>query len=153
MNSNDLNDFPQIDVTEIRGKITFGLYQINQGLGYLAERFDTNGNYEIRINKNVELDKDGTHLLLSSFQSRHCNRKHYGVYIKYKSYLNDVEAIVAWICTCLSGKRTCGCCSHVAGLIYYLSYGKHQEDSIKVPGKFLNKLLISHRLSDDELDI
>ena len=64
MNSNDLNDFPQIDVTEIRGKITFGWYQINQGLGYLAEHFDTNGNYEIRINKNVELDKDGTRLFL-----------------------------------------------------------------------------------------
>ena len=153
LNSIDLNDFPQFDVTEIRRKITFGWYQINQGLGYLAEHFDTNGNYEIRINKNVELDKDGTRLLLSSFQSRHCNRKHYDVYIKYKPHLNDVEAIVAWICTCLSGKRTCGCCSHVAGLIYYLSYGKHQEDPIKVPGKFLNKLLISHRLSDDELDI
>ena len=50
----ELKDFPQLTAETIRKKITFGWYQISQGISYLAEHFDRNGDYEVRItNKNV----------------------------------------------------------------------------------------------------
>jgi hypothetical protein len=37
----------------------------------------------------------------------------------------------------------------VAALIYYLAFGKNQENPVKVPGGSLNNLLIS---TDDEIN-
>ena len=52
MDESELIDFPKLSVEEIRKKITFGWYQINQTLGYLAEQFDKIGDIEIKIGKN-----------------------------------------------------------------------------------------------------
>jgi hypothetical protein len=40
LNANNLNDFPRIELQSIKTYITFGWYQLKQGLGYLAEHFE-----------------------------------------------------------------------------------------------------------------
>ena len=47
----EVEDFPKMTADDIKKKITFGWYQINQALSYLAEHFDQNGDLEIRIEK------------------------------------------------------------------------------------------------------
>ena len=59
------------------------------------------------------------------------------------------------ICSCLSGARTCWCCSHVASLIYYLSYARYLLESLKKPGISLDNLLVclkKDEFSEDEID-
>ena len=63
------------------------------------------------------------------------------------------ETISKWICSCMSGTRTCGCCSHVASFIYYLSYARYLPEPLKKPGDSLNRVLLSLKkdeFSEDE---
>jgi hypothetical protein len=62
---------------------------------------------------------------MSELTSRHINNKKYHTYITYAPNTNHPDAIKDWICTCKTGKRTVGCCSHTASLIYYLSNVRH----------------------------
>ena len=93
MDSNDLTVFPHIDVLDIRKRITFGWYQINQGLGYIAEHLNSNGNYEIRINKDLNSGVNGLNVVYCCFQSRHSNSKKYDVFIHYTPGVNDYSTI------------------------------------------------------------
>ena len=40
----------------------------------------------------------------------------------------------------MSGRKTIGCCVHVATVIYYLSFAKYHE--IKMPAEFLNSVFV-----------
>ena len=56
------------------------------------------------------------------------------------------------------GQRTVGCCSHVATLIFYLSYSRHFDFNLKgsKPANFLNSILVKigsdSEYSDDILE-
>ena len=148
LDTSTLNDFPKLPIEDIRKKITFGWYQINQALSYLAEHFDKNGDIEIRIEKKIE-HEDNCKIIASNFFSRHSNNCEYMTVVKYMPN----ESILNWRCSCLSGLRTCGCCSHVASLIYYLSYARYLDEPLKSPGSSLNTLLVSLKkdeFSEDE---
>ena len=151
LESDDLNDFPKMDPNEIRKKITFGWYQINQCLGYIAKHLDEKGDFEFHIEKST--DKEGSLKVVSSkFFSRHSNNYEYSVYVKYMPNAKNSE-YMSWVCSCMSGLRTCGCCSHVASFIYYLSFARFQSDPLKKPGCSLDRVLISlnkDEFSDDD---
>ena len=57
--------------------------------------------------------------------TRHASNTEYTVLIKYTPNIERPTSIKAWGCTCHSGLRTVGCCSHVASIICFLSYAKH----------------------------
>ena len=42
----------------------------------------------------------------------------------------------------MSGQKTTGCCSHVAAVIYYLSYFKFRAPGLLLRGEYLNKIPI-----------
>jgi hypothetical protein len=73
--------------------------------------------------------------------NRHINSETYSVFIRFKINVNSVDGIVAYICSCLSGSRTCGTCSNVAAILYYLCYAKFLNEPLKKPGFMLNKFL------------
>ncbi|CAF1581012.1 unnamed protein product [Didymodactylos carnosus] len=37
------------------------------------------------------------------------------------------QPIKSWYCQCPAGERTCGCCAHVACVIWYLAYARHHQ--------------------------
>ena len=81
LESYNLNDFPKMDPNEFRKKITFGWYQINQCLGYIAEHLDEKGDFEFHIENSI--DKEGSLNVVScKFFSRHSNNYEYSVYVK-----------------------------------------------------------------------
>jgi len=151
IDSVELTDFPKLSVEFIRKKITFGWYQINQALSYLAEQFDKNGDIEIRIEKSI-CDKTDFKIISSNFYSRHSNNIEYFTVLKY---IPD-EMITKWICLRLSGTRTCGCCSHIASLINYLSYARFLSEPLRKPGASLNHVLLTLKKDefseDEEID-
>ncbi len=141
----DLVDFPKLDVSTIRKFITFGSYQIDISYSYISEHLKKNGKYLIKVDQNNINDGDFK-ILTSEKQSRHSNATRYKVFIKYKPNDNSSNSITSWACSCFSGSRTVGCCSHVAALICYFSFAKYL-DKIPNPGSSLDDILIR---SDDE---
>ena len=69
---------------------------------------------------------------MAKIQSRHINRIEYQIVIEYVPHSTNADD-VSWRCTCKNGKRTMGCCSHITCIIYFLSYGKYQNE-LKQPG-------------------
>ncbi len=53
------------------------------------------------------------------------NQTKYNTCVTYRNNVKNIDGIQEWMCTCKSGKRTVGCCSHVASVIYYLSNGRY----------------------------
>ena len=112
------------------------MHQLKQSLSYLNDL----ENIKVFEDKKNVLDPNVT-LIPTRVQSRHSNAKTYNTYVTYKSNNNSLDAIDSWFCTCKSGKRTVGCCWHVATKIYKLSLGKNQN-SAKM-AKLLAKISIS----------
>ena len=124
---------------EIRKKITFGWYQINQCLGYIGEDFNEKGNLEFHIEKSI--NNDGrSNVVSSKFFSRHSIINVYSV--KYMPNATNAEKM-SWVCSCMSGLRSCGCFSHVVSFIYYVSFARFQTDPLKKPGSSLDRVLVS----------
>ena len=117
-----IKNFPNLDFNTIKNNITLGSYQLKQSLSYLNDL----ENIEVFEDKNNVLDPNVT-LIRTRVQSRHSNAKTYNTYVTYKPNNNSLDAIDSWFCTCKSGKRTVGCCSHVATMIYKLSLGKNRN--------------------------
>ena len=140
LNGSVLDDFPKIDIKVIIQFITFGEYQIKQSHGYLAEHFKKNGKYLIKVTS--ILNEKEHKVLLALIQSRHKNSTKYIVFISYVPYSTDPDSINGWACNCHSGLRTVGCCSHIACLIYFLSYAKYLNKPLVNPGKRLNNFLV-----------
>ena len=148
----ELNDFPKIELESIIKKITFGKYQITQGETYLGEHSNVNkGKILIKINRNIT-QIDSIKTISAEIQSRHKNRTRHKIYIKYRPNENTSDGITGWVCSCKVGLRTVGCCSHIAGIIYYLSYLKSSELPIPMPGKTLNNFLVIPTIESDDYE-
>ena len=109
-------DFPKM-TEELRG-LTLGVYQIKLAKLYTQEHLDEEWSYQMYFNQ------DEPSLLCAKIQSRHTSSKQYKIYIYY------IECgLQAWYCTCTcrSGTRVVGMCSHCSSVIWYLSYARHQD--------------------------
>ena len=80
---------------------------------------------------NLQLVKDATNILKVQVQSRHIFRKLYRCFVEYKPNSIGVSGIQRYACECANGRRTVGCCSHIAAVVYYLS---HVRYSLKIVG-------------------
>ncbi len=128
INSSSLPAFPKLSLKELINNITYGPYQLKQASCYINETF-SNPEYpgiELYQDKNNIFDQY-TMLLRSKVYSRHKSNKIYNSYITHATNKIDYTAIPDWIRTCKSGKRTVGCCSHVARIIYYLSNARYNS--------------------------
>lgn len=142
-----LNDFPKLEFNTIRDNITLGSYQLKQALSYL-NNFD-----------NVELFKGDSKIINPSLtlirariKSRHSNANTYNTYIAYKPNINSYKAIDSWYCTCKSGKRTVGTCSHIATVIYKFSYQKDNPNQSKKSLDSIFPALPYYESSETEID-
>lgn len=132
ISSSVLMDFPEM--TEKDLKILFtGSYQYKQAISYLAEMIDESDNITIQF------VKDRTNILKAEVQSRHIGRKVYRCFIEYKPNTIGWSGISRYSCQCANGRRTVGCCSHVAAIIFYLAHGRYLS-RIPRPAAILNRL-------------
>ncbi len=112
-----IEDFPKLELKEIKTHITLGSYQLKQAIGYIGEHIKR-GIYEVRVSKSI-INVAESKILYSIIQSRHSNQVSYRVYVKYKPSISTIHSIESWYCTCENGSRTVGCCSHVASVILF----------------------------------
>ncbi|RMZ95126.1 vacuolar sorting-associated 13c [Brachionus plicatilis] len=76
-----------------------------------------------------------------NIQSRHSNSVKYKVFVKFKPNSNNLEDI-SCICSCKTGKRTLGCCSHVAALVYFMGHERFDLEKIPKPRHKIKNLII-----------
>jgi len=120
LSSTELLDFPQLSEDALKLLFT-GSYQFSQAVSYLAELMDADGNIAVQYVLATPT------ILKAEVRSRHIQSKMYRVYLDYLPYGNDHRSIRRYCCDCPNGNRTAGCCSHVAAVIFYLSYGQYQS--------------------------
>ena len=114
----ELNNFPKLSIESLRD-ITLGVYQVKQAPSYSKEHM-CNGSYNILIHK------ENQNLVKVKIQSRHIRS-----WVEFDP--NDIqELITSWYCTCKVGARVVGCCSHIASVIWFLGYERHQENPTRV---------------------
>lgn len=59
------------------------------------------------------------------------------------------ESIIKYYCTCESGSRTVGCCSHIMTVIWYLGYGQYHD--LKVPNPEICNISITISKQRDQI--
>jgi hypothetical protein len=130
--SHSVLDFPEL--TEKDLKIFFtGTYQLSQSVSYLAEMLNEDNTINLKINR------DESNILRVEVRSRHVRSKTYRCYVDYEPESIGYSGIKRHYCECANGTRTVGCCSHVASVVYYLSYARYLSRIIR-PAEILDSL-------------
>lgn len=115
----NLEDFPQLTEAELRD-MTMGIYQLKQADSYTDEHTTEAGQYEIMIHK----EEDG--ILKAQIKSRHSSSGSYYLWVEYGPGLKPIKG---WYCKCKNGARVVGCCAHIASVLWYLGFYRHQPKS------------------------
>lgn len=136
--SEDLEDFPELTMNDLKIFFT-GTYQLKQAISYLAEMIDDDESL------NLQFVKESENILKFYVRSRHRKSKTYKCFIEYRSNINSIAGIVRYCCDCANGLRTVGSCSHIAAIVYYLSYGRYMAKLIK-PAQILSQLFSKDNL-------
>ena len=132
---NQLPEFPRFDIEYLQN-ITIGIYQVNLSPSYIQDKLQRDDDDELQVDT---LFQENNFICLRVY-SRFRNRIRHQVFISYVE--DEIEGeegpINGYYCTCQSGERTLGMCAHVASILWYLGYARHQP-RVKYPnGSLLN---------------
>lgn len=139
LTSEDILDFPEMTEDDLKMLLT-GSYQLSQAVSYLAEIMDNQGHLK------VQYLKESPNIIKLQVRSRHISSKTYRCYIDYAPNNVGYDGISRYFCECANGSRTIGCCSHVAAIIYYLSYARYQSKIVR-PAEILSRIFIKDKNS------
>ncbi|XP_051159163.1 uncharacterized protein LOC127280299 [Leptopilina boulardi] len=114
-----LTDFPKLTLDELT-LLMLGVYQIKQARSYTDEHLSDDGLYSLFIHRQERS------IIRVQIQSRHTSSKLYNLWIQYNVGINP---IAGWYCQCKAGARIVGCCAHVASVLWYLGYARHNTDT------------------------
>lgn len=68
--------------------------------------------------------KECDSLIKLKIQSRHSRSSQRTLWIEFS------DKITGWYCTCKVGARVIGCCAHVASVLWYLGYDRHEDSHV-----------------------
>ena len=137
--SNDLLDFSKLTKKDLKILFT-GSYQFSQEVSYLAETMNDNGPI------NLQFVKEQANILKIQVRSRYISRKLYRCFIGYRPNSIGVAGIERYVCEGANCRRTVGCCSHIAAIIYYLSHARHLSKIVR-PAEILSKLFTQNNMN------
>lgn len=147
VNENVVPDFPILTLEYLRN-LTVGVYQVNLAPSYIQDKLDRDGDEQLQIEEHI--NQPG--FIRLRLYSRFRRAKTHHIFIAYRTAElqedgNDEddedqnELILGYYCTCQSGARTLGSCAHVAMVLFYLGYARH-ELNIKSPDDSLLNILL-----------
>lgn len=92
---------------------------------FAVSRMNPNSRRPIRINwAQYNIDVAQPVLYRAKMASRYRGGIERNIFILVDAAKSGREAIIEYYCSCDSGARTIGCCSHVMAVVYYLSHGR-----------------------------
>lgn len=116
---NTILDFPRLSMADLK-RITLGSYQLKMAEKYTQQHMKKNSNFAIFVHR------DNHELVRSQIQSRFSKSKVHNSWVKFDAKQNGYGSIAGLYCTCKVGERTLGCCSHLASIVRYLGFDRHQ---------------------------
>lgn len=134
LSANQIQDFPLITPDQLKD-ITVGIYQVNLAPSYVQDKFDReqSDEYQVEMLRNEDRLPEAGFLRVRIY-SRHRNATKYQLWIAYKSLDEDEDdqdeddqdsPVLGYYCTCPSGARTLGTCAHIASVIWFLGFARH----------------------------
>jgi hypothetical protein len=111
-----LLEFPALSYDEIK-LITLGTFQLDNGDGYNRQHLDVNG-YKYLLHKELP------GLIQVQLHSRFRRKIIHHTFVQFTEHGTGPDSIEGYYCTCQSGARTLGCCSHVAAVSNKI-FGSH----------------------------
>ena len=109
-----ISNFPQLTENQLQ-MLTLGSYQLKQASGYLVEHFCSAASRYFGCAKEKIGDK---FLIRAKLRSRHSGAVKYFIYVSFTP-----SKVEEWYCSCNTGSRTVGMCSHCAAIIVYFATG------------------------------
>ncbi|XP_045494474.1 uncharacterized protein LOC123693428 [Colias croceus] len=147
-----LEDFPVLTKDDIIIK-ALGTYQIAQARSYYGEHIKRNGVYEIQVCRDDGgLFLENLWLLRAKIDSRHAGNRTYFVYILINNGMQGRDKLEGHYCSCIVGKRTLGCCSHIMSVIWFLGWARHQNVFPLPPALFLDTIIVRHDVENEAND-
>lgn len=131
LNANQVPDFPRLEFNYLKD-LVMSIYQLSLAASYIQAKVARDGT-EI-----LELDEHRYEpgFIRVRLYSRFRNNTRYQLWITYSVDVEDDEPITGYYCQCFSGSRIVGSCAHVASVIWFLGYARHQPN-IKYPSNAL----------------
>src|SRR5271156_3259486 len=142
----ELRDFPRLCSQDLLD-ITIGVFQIKLAPSYAHRLIAQQQTSEIEDADVLFFyyHRDYNDLLRVHMPSRFRSGQSHQVWIHYEPNSNrGPQAIKSWYCQCRSGARVVGCCAHVACILWYLGFARHQPE-IRYPAANLGASLLSAR--------
>ena len=155
LNKNHVPGFPIFDLNYLK-QITFGIYQLGLAPSYIQDKLNYDGTEVFEFDEN----RDEQGFIRIRIYSRFRNAVKYQLWIAFinNEDNNDVEdiqePILGYYCTCKTGARTLRCCAHIASVLWFLGYARHQQ-TIKYPSTALLNYVLdaAHRNEYNNADI
>lgn len=142
--NNSLLLFPKLTMEDLY-YVSLGPYQLKNAVSYYAEhveegiflvqKFNPNARHRT---SNLDYTTHGINvadplLIKAHMKSRYRSGKSHYIFVLADREKLGRDAILEYYCTCESGSRTVGCCSHIATIIWYLGYAQYNEIHIPNP--------------------
>jgi hypothetical protein len=102
-------DFPHLTLDEMT-ELTNGPYQLDMAKRYTMEHMDQYGEYELYVHQ------DAAHLIRAKLKSRMTYGEKPNAWVEYRTDLVGISNIVGFYCSCKTGARIAGTCSHVTSV-------------------------------------
>jgi hypothetical protein len=102
-------DFPRLSLEEIR-ELTLGPYQILMGGRYIKSHMNEHGDYQIYVHL------EAPHLIRAQIHSRFTKVDKHDTWVEYATDREGISNILGHYCSCKSGARVVGTCSHVTSV-------------------------------------
>lgn len=132
----DVPDFPVLSLPFL-ADLTASKFQLNLAPSYVQDKIQNHEEEEFQLDTHIGMPGFIRVRVYSRFRN---NTKHQ-IFVAYQSSeeleeQNEDDRILGYYCTCRSGARTLGCCAHVASVIWFLGFARHQE-GVKYPSASL----------------
>lgn len=110
---------------------------------FLVQKFEPNQKHKTAAlnfaNYGIIIDDP---LLIKAYMKSHFRSgKNYHIFILVDKSQSRRSSLVEHFCTCESGARTVGCCSHIMTIIWYLGHGQYH--GIKIPNPNICEISIT----------
>lgn len=156
-------EFPQLTLNDLYA-VSLGPYQIKNAISYyaqhqkenifLVQKFEPNPRNRISA---LDYAKFGINvsvpvLVKAYMKSRFRSTKSHHIFVLIDKAKTGRDSIIEYYCTCETGSRTVGCCSHVMSIIWYLGYGQYNDIHVPNPNITNVSITIPKILVRDEED-
>ncbi|KYN12400.1 hypothetical protein ALC57_15429, partial [Trachymyrmex cornetzi] len=146
LNHNHFLGFPRLTSDYLRD-LTVGVYQVRLAPAYIQDKMLRDNTQELQFDERI--NEPG--LLRARVHSRFSGATNHQIFIAYVDHIADVHnndenvtvqhgPILSYYCTCKAGARTLGSCAHVASILLYLGYARHQNDVTYPSTEFLENI-------------